>query len=48
MVRLFDSDGDGCVTETEMVAELTRWARIQRAISEEWLPPPRAIQKHFR
>eukprot|EP00962_Isochrysis_galbana_P035871 scaffold12316_cov113-Isochrysis_galbana.AAC.2 len=48
MLRLFDADGDGCVSELEMAAELQRWARIQRAISEEWLPPPRIIQKHFR
>ena len=48
MVRALDLDEDRCVSEGEILHEMQRWARIQRAIAEEWLPSPKAIQRHFR
>ena len=39
---------DGCVAAAEVGSVVERWALVQRAVAEEWLPPPRAIARQFR
>ena len=38
----------GCVAAAEVGSVIERWALVQRAVAEEWLPPPRAIARQFR
>lgn len=48
LASLFDVDADGCVAAAEVGSVIERWALVQRAVAEEWLPPPRAIARQFR
>ena len=48
LASLFDVDADGCVAAAEVGSVVERWALVQRAVAEEWLPPPRAIARQFR